>query len=71
MPQNPTLPPKWPRSGVTFHSKKFYVSLYARLSLVENICFCLKTIIYLIELYAEVKRTLDHCYKGKIRSGKY
>ena len=19
MPQNPTLPPKWPRSGVTFH----------------------------------------------------
>ena len=21
MPQNPTLPPKWPRSGVTFHYK--------------------------------------------------
>ena len=21
MPQNPTLPPKWPRSGVTFHLK--------------------------------------------------
>ena len=22
MPQNPTLPPKWPRSGITFHLKK-------------------------------------------------
>ena len=21
MPQNPTLPPKWPRNGVTFHYK--------------------------------------------------
>ena len=24
MPQNPTLPPKWPRSGVTFHSFEIF-----------------------------------------------
>ena len=24
MPQNPTLSPKWPRSGVTFHSCFFF-----------------------------------------------
>ena len=31
MPQNPTLPPKWPRSGVTFH---FLLKMPVRLLLL-------------------------------------
>ena len=30
MPQNPTLPPKWPRSGVTFHFHFFVRSSQKR-----------------------------------------